>query len=113
MSLAVRKISADLVLIDGNMAIETELPQKTVVKGDQKYVQIAAASILAKVYRDQLMKILDQKYPGYDLEKHSGYPTKAHKEKIASLGPSAVHRRTFRELGSFVQIARWWCDLSS
>ena len=96
MKLSVERIQADHVLIDGNMEIPISLPQTTVVKGDLKHIQISAASILAKVWRDKLMKILDQKYPGYDLGKHAGYPTKAHKQAVSILGPSKIHRRTFR-----------------
>ena len=96
MSLAVKRIKADTVLIDGNMEIDTELPQETVIKGDSLHVEIAAASIIAKVYRDNLMKTLDHKYPGYDLSKHAGYPTKAHKAAIVEIGPSPIHRKTFR-----------------
>ena len=102
MSLAVRRVSADRVLIDGNMPIHTELPQETVVKGDAKHIEIAAASILAKVYRDNLMKTLDEKYPGYNFSKHSGYPTKAHKAAVAELGPCPVHRVSFRGVKEFV-----------
>jgi ribonuclease HII len=95
MKLAVERIQADLVLIDGNQPIVCALPQKTVVGGDRLHVQISAASILAKVYRDRLMETLGAKYPGYGLEKHSGYPTPAHKRAIVELGPCRVHRRTF------------------
>jgi len=95
MKLAVERIQADLVLIDGNQPIVCTLPQKTVVGGDRLHVQISAASILAKVYRDRLMETLGAKYPGYGLEKHAGYPTPAHKRAIVELGPCRVHRRTF------------------
>jgi ribonuclease HII len=95
MRLAVERIQADLVLIDGNQPIVCSLPQRTVVGGDRLHVQISAASILAKVYRDRLMETLGAKYPGYGLEKHSGYPTPAHKRAILELGPCRVHRRTF------------------
>jgi ribonuclease HII len=95
MKLAVERIQADLVLIDGNQPIVCSLPQKTVVGGDRLHVQISAASILAKVYRDRLMETLGAKYPGYGLEKHAGYPTPAHKRAIVELGPCRVHRKTF------------------
>jgi ribonuclease HII len=99
MSLALSKISADAAIIDGNMTINTLLPQFTIIKGDSKYLEIAAASILAKVYRDHLMKKLGRKYQGYGLERHAGYPTKSHRAAIASLGPSRIHRQTFNLLG--------------
>lgn len=96
MELALKRVKADHVLIDGNMSIDTLIPQTTVVKGDSKHVEIAAASILAKEYRDNLMKTLDEKYPGFSFSKHAGYPTKAHKEAISLHGPSRIHRRSFR-----------------
>lgn len=99
MSLALRKIKAQTAIIDGNMTINTLLPQFTIIKGDSKYLEIAAASILAKVYRENLMKTLGQKYQGYGLELHSGYPTKSHREAIAALGPSRIHRLSFNLLG--------------
>ena len=95
MRLAVERVTADLVLIDGNQPIVCSLPQKTVIGGDRLHVQISAASILAKVWRDSLMETLGKKYPGYGLEKHSGYPTPAHKKAIIELGPCRIHRRTF------------------
>ena len=95
MKLAVERVSADLVLVDGNQPIVCALPQKTVVSGDRLHVQISAASILAKVWRDRLMKDLSVRYPGYGFEKHAGYPTPAHKAAIVALGPCKIHRRTF------------------
>jgi ribonuclease HII len=95
MRLAVERIQADLVLIDGNQPIHCALPQRTVVGGDRLHVQISAASILAKVWRDRLMETLGERYPGYGFEKHSGYPTPSHKRAISELGPCRVHRRTF------------------
>jgi ribonuclease HII len=95
MKLAVERVSADLVLVDGNQPIVTSIPQRTVVGGDRLHVQISAASILAKVWRDRLMTILADRYPGYGLDKHSGYPTAAHRAALATLGPSRIHRKTF------------------
>lgn len=102
MSLAVARIKADLVLIDGNMEIDTDLPQRTVVKGDTLHVEISAASILAKVWRDGLMRVLDGKYPGYGFSKHAGYPTESHRRAIMELGPCRVHRRTFGGVREFI-----------
>ncbi len=95
MSLAVRKVTADLVLVDGNMAINTDTMQKTVIGGDAKHVQISAASILAKVWRDRLMRLLDVKYPGYQFSRHAGYATKEHRDAVSKLGPCRIHRRSF------------------
>lgn len=85
----------DLVLVDGNRAPALELPTKTIIKGDSLSVSIAAASILAKVERDRLMKKLSEKYPDYGLEKHKGYGTKMHVEAIKRHGPAEVHRKSF------------------
>jgi ribonuclease HII len=90
-----RKMNVDLVLVDGNQRIVSPFPQKTVVGGDALHVQISAASILAKVWRDRLMATLGERYPGYGLEKHAGYPTPQHRRALTELGPSRVHRRTF------------------
>lgn len=84
-----------LVLVDGNKAPALELPTKTIVKGDSLSASIAAASILAKVERDRLMKKLGEKYPDYGLEKHKGYGTKMHVEAIKRHGPAKVHRKSF------------------
>jgi ribonuclease HII len=93
---ASRLVLPDLVLVDGNVPIETELPQRTVVSGDSLHVQISAASILAKVWRDHLMLTMDRKYPGYGFAKHAGYGTKDHMAAIRHKGPCPVHRLSFR-----------------
>lgn len=90
-----RKMNVDLVLVDGNQRIVCPFTHKTVVGGDALHVQISAASILAKVWRDRLMTMLGERYPGYGLEKHAGYPTLQHRRALIELGPSRVHRRTF------------------
>lgn len=99
MRLALERVDAAYALIDGDTPLVTNLPQQTVIQGDALITHISAASILAKVYRDRLMETLGARYPGYGLEKHAGYPTKAHKEAIVLRGPSRVHRRTFRGVG--------------
>ncbi len=88
-------IRPDLALIDGNKAKDFGLPVQTVVKGDSLSASIAAASILAKVTRDDIMLEMANKYPGYGFEVHKGYGTKAHYEKLTSQGPSEIHRMTF------------------
>ena len=98
------RISADKVLVDGNMPIVTSLPQETIIGGDALRVEISAASILAKVWRDDLMNVLDEKYPGYDLGSHAGYPTKAHRAAVQALGPSPIHRRTFRGVKEYAHL---------
>jgi ribonuclease HII len=85
-----------LCLIDGNRPIpDLWLPQQTIVKGDQSCIAIAAASIVAKVWRDALINRLDQHYPGYDLTSNKGYGTANHRQAIQHLGVSRQHRRSF------------------
>ena len=84
-----------LALIDGNRSGGIELENRTVVGGDGIYSCIAAASVLTKVSRDRYMCRMAEKYPGYAFEKHKGYGTKLHYEKLRELGPSEIHRRTF------------------
>lgn len=86
-----------LILVDGNHKIP-KIPienQRPVVQGDSVYAPISAASIVAKVYRDQLMKELDLFYPHYQFGAHKGYGTQVHREAISKWGPTLVHRRTF------------------
>lgn len=85
----------ELALIDGNRETDFGIPVRTVVKGDSLSANIAAASILAKVSRDDLMIQLAQKYPQYGFEVHKGYGTRAHYQALEAYGPSEVHRKTF------------------
>ena len=85
-----------LLLIDGNRFTPyPDIPHECIVGGDGKYMSIAAASVLAKTYRDALMLSLATEYPGYGLEGHKGYPTPAHKAAIRRLGLTPIHRKTF------------------
>jgi ribonuclease HII len=86
----------DLVLVDGCEIPQLGLAQWAIVKGDAQSVSIAAASILAKVARDGMMRELDEWYPGYELARNKGYASRAHREALRSIGPSAIHRRSFR-----------------
>lgn len=85
----------DYVIVDGNDKIAYDIPYEYIVKGDAKSQTIAAASILAKVSRDRLMKELDKKYPMYGLAKHKGYGTKDHIAAIREYGVSEIHRKSF------------------
>lgn len=86
----------DVLLVDGNQAPKgINLPVRTLEKGDTLSLSIAAASILAKVSRDRLMKALSKDYPLYRFEKHKGYGTALHRELILAYGPSDMHRKTF------------------
>ena len=89
------QVKPDLALIDGNREKDFGIPVKTVVKGDSLSMNIAAASILAKVTRDDLMVELAEKYPEYGFEIHKGYGTKAHYAALTEHGASAVHRKSF------------------
>ncbi|MCI7644989.1 MAG: ribonuclease HII [Bacteroidales bacterium] len=87
----------DFIIVDGNRFTPYgQTPHATVVKGDARYLSIAAASILAKTYRDDEMHRLAALYPGYGWERNAGYPTAAHREAIARLGVTPFHRRTFK-----------------
>lgn len=88
-------VKPDIALIDGNRAKDFGLPVQTVVHGDSLSASIAAASVLAKVTRDDLMLEMAQKYPGYGFEIHKGYGTKAHYAALEELGPCPIHRMTF------------------
>lgn len=89
----------ELLLIDGNrFRPYHDIPHECIVKGDATFASIAAASILAKTHRDELMLAEDARYPGYGFAGHKGYPTPAHRSAIQSLGPSPIHRMTFRLL---------------
>ena len=88
-------VKPDLALIDGNRQKDFGLPVKTVVKGDSLSANIAAASVLAKVSRDNVMEELANKYPEYGFEIHKGYGTKAHYEALRAYGASEVHRMSF------------------
>jgi ribonuclease HII len=86
----------DYVLIDGRQELpDLHCPQLAIVKGDGLSASVAAASILAKVARDKLMREYDGEYPGYGFASHVGYTTREHQNAIARLGPSAIHRKTF------------------
>ncbi len=87
------------IRVDGNQKIpglDPRLKQVTIIKGDLKDKAIAAASIVAKVFRDELVVDLDKEFPGYGLSGHKGYPTKIHKEAILKLGVTSEHRRSFK-----------------
>ena len=88
------KVKPDIVLIDA-VKLDTDLLQDNIIKGDAKSYNIASASILAKVYRDRLMKELSEKYPQYNFAKHKGYGTKEHIENLKKYGKCELHRETF------------------
>ena len=94
-AIAQLSVKPDMALIDGNRAKDFGIPVRTVIKGDSLSASIAAASILAKVTRDDLMLEAAQDYPQYQFEVHKGYGTKAHYAALSEHGPSPIHRMTF------------------
>jgi len=92
-------IKAELLIIDGNRFNPyPEIPHECIIKGDGKFMSIAAASVLAKTYRDDIMKELDLKLPDYHWRNNKGYPTKQHRKAIAEIGTNKHHRKTFQLL---------------
>ena len=85
----------DFLLVDGREKITTDLPQQTVIGGDGISVSIAAASIIAKVYRDRWMKQFDDQFPGYDFASNKGYGSRSHRIQLQAAGPTPIHRKTF------------------
>ena len=104
------KVRPEAIIVDGNRfkpyfttqgdSPSVQLPHTTIVKGDGKYLSIAAASILAKTYRDDYMNRLAEEYPQYDWLSNKGYPTKKHREAIRQYGITPYHRKTFNMLGN-------------
>ena len=94
------KVRPEAIIVDGNrFKTYKDLPHTTIVKGDGKYLSIAAASILAKTYRDDYMNQLAEEYPQYDWKANKGYPTKMHRDAIRQYGITPYHRKTFNMLG--------------
>lgn len=99
------KVTPELLLIDGNRFNPFDsIPHECIIKGDGKYYSIAAASVLAKTHRDELMKSLASAYPGYGWETNVGYPTKAHRKGIKEFGATPHHRKSFQLLPSQLEL---------
>jgi ribonuclease HII len=98
MRLAVEQLalSPDFLLIDGRDQIDWHCPQQAVIQGDALSLSIAAASVLAKVYRDRLLTDLDREFPGYGLAQHKGYACPAHLAALELLGPTRLHRKSYQ-----------------
>jgi ribonuclease HII len=94
----------EYVVVDGKFCPPTALPCQAIIKGDSKILAISAASILAKVHRDQEMLQLDQQYPQYGFAQHKGYPTKQHLLALQTHGVSPVHRRTYAPVKNLLNI---------
>ena len=96
----------DLISVDGQFSPETDLKVRTIIKGDQSNENIMAASILAKVYRDNYMKELDNSFPEYGFKQHKGYPTKTHLEALKSYGITLEHRLSFKPVRNINESTR-------
>ena len=99
------KITPEFIIVDGNKFRDyKQIPHKTIVKGDAKYLSIAAASVLAKTYRDDYMRRIHQEFPMYNWAKNKGYPTKEHRDAIRAFGATEYHRKTFRLLPEQIKL---------
>lgn len=98
MKRAVQKLrkKPNFLILDGKMKLNLPISQKSIVKADEKVFSCAAASIIAKVWRDRIMRKYHKKYPKYGFDKHKGYPTKLHRKMLKKHGPCQIHRRTFK-----------------
>ena len=100
LSLDQLNIPFDFILVDGNrFKLYRDIPYECVIKGDEKFMSIAAASVLAKTYRDDFMEKIHEEFPMYGWRENKGYPTKKHRQAIEKYGPSPYHRMTFNLLG--------------
>lgn len=98
-SIEMLKIQPEFIIIDGNKFKDyKDIPHQTIVKGDAKYLSIAAASVLAKTYRDEYMAKIHKEFPMYNWQKNKGYPTKEHRNAIREYGATEYHRKTFKLL---------------
>ncbi len=94
-AVAALPVSPDMVLVDGLAVRDFPRPQEAVIGGDRRCLSIAAASIVAKVFRDRIMARSARRFPGYGMERHKGYGTRAHYEALALFGPTPFHRKSF------------------
>ena len=99
-----QKIKVDFLLIDGNFSINLDIPQKSIVKGDEKIFLIKLASIIAKVSRDKSMLRYHKQYPQYRFDKHKGYGTRLHFKMLKKYGPCKIHRRSFNPIKNYCKI---------
>jgi ribonuclease HII len=92
----------DYLILDGNFKLDIEIPQKSIVKADEKVFSCAASSIIAKVRRDRIMQKYHKKYPQYGFDKHKGYPTKYHVKMLKKYGPCQIHRKSFKPVAKYL-----------
>lgn len=105
-AIAQLKTTPEFIIVDGNKFKNyKEIPHKTIVKGDSKYLSIAAASVLAKTYRDEYMEKIHLEFSDYNWQKNKGYPTKEHREAIRNFGVTKYHRKSFKLLPEQLKLA--------
>lgn len=107
MQQAITKLNTtpEFIIVDGNRFKPlNDIPHQCIIKGDSKYLSIAAASVLAKTYRDEYMERIHEEYPMYNWKKNKGYPTKEHREAIRKYGITKYHRKSFRQLPEQLKI---------
>ena len=92
----------DYILVDGNINLEVKLPCRAIIRGDRRSLSIAAASIVAKVTRDRIMRRYDKRYPQYYFLRNKGYATRQHLKVLKRFGPSPIHRKTFNPVKEYV-----------
>ncbi len=103
-ALAGLSVSPEFLLIDALQLCQVDLPQQSLIKGDVICLSIAAASIIAKVARDELCLQLDREYPGYGFAQHKGYGTALHRQCLAELGPAPIHRRSYEPVRALCEL---------
>jgi len=108
--LAKSEIKPDIIIMDGNFKFKFDIPFISVIKGDNRSVSIASASIIAKVLRDELMNKIDCKYPGYGFSGNKGYGTREHMASLADIGFSSVHRKSYEPTKSMIEGQRLLFD---
>jgi len=104
MQKAIKNLKPDFLLLDGNFKIKSLVPQKSIIKGDQKVISISAASIIAKVTRDRIMGKLHKKYPQYRFDRHKGYGTQLHIKMLKKYGTCLIHRKSFQPISKLLNI---------
>lgn len=99
---AIKKLKVNYLILDGRMELDSPIPQKSIIKADEKVFSCSAASILAKVTRDRIMVRYHRKYPEYRFDLHKGYPTKLHIKMLKKYGPCRIHRKSFRPVSRLI-----------
>jgi len=103
-SSGIRPLKVDFLILDGKMKLDLNIPQKAIVRADEKVFSCSVASIIAKVSRDRIMQRFHKKYPRYGFDKHKGYPTRLHQKMLKKYGPSEIHRKSFKPVASLLVI---------